>query len=114
MKTKHEDIFAQLSATFSSAIVEKWLKMVEIWEADPTKPNPYEEPESGMIILWYYKASYVTDEETEITLQDVRLQLLKEEAVELREGSKDMTLPHNHDMSLTGLITTGFDIEDRQ
>ena len=34
MEDKHEDIFKQLSATFSSAIVKKWLHMVELWEAD--------------------------------------------------------------------------------
>jgi len=51
MKTKHEHIFKQLSATFSSTIVEEWLDMVEIWEADPSKPNPYAEPRSGKYYL---------------------------------------------------------------
>lgn len=47
MKSRHEDIFQQLSLSFSAEVVSKWLTMVERWEADPSAPNPYAEPESG-------------------------------------------------------------------
>ena len=46
----------------------------------------------------------------QITLQDVRLQLLKEEAAERKGPDVDQL----HKVSLTSFITTGFDIEDRQ
>ena len=46
----------------------------------------------------------------EITLQDVRLELLKDEAAE--RGAKGAPPPHK--VSLTGFMTTGFEIEDRQ
>ena len=48
MKTKHADIYKQFSATFASTVVKKWLAMVERWEADPSMPNPYQEPKAGM------------------------------------------------------------------
>ena len=48
MKTKHADIYKQFSATFTPTIVKKWLIMVERWEADPSMPNPYQEPKAGM------------------------------------------------------------------
>jgi len=59
------------------------------------------------IVLWY---KYITDEKAEITLQDVWLQLLKEEAAERKGPDVDQL----HKVSLTSFITTGFDIEDRQ
>ena len=48
MKTKHESILEQLSATFRKDIVKKWEASVMQWEADPTTPNPYEEPDTGV------------------------------------------------------------------
>ena len=46
----------------------------------------------------------------EMTLQDVRLRLLKLEEAE--RVSKD--LPPGHKVSLTGFLTTGFELEDKQ
>ena len=51
MQVRHEDIFKQLSATFSATLVKKWTAMVERWEHDHSTQNPYEEPESGKIQL---------------------------------------------------------------
>jgi len=45
-----------------------------------------------------------------MTLQDVRLRLLKLEEAE--RVSKD--LPPGHKVSLTGFLTTGFELEDKQ
>ena len=47
MSAKHAETFKKFSATFPPETVDKWLKMVECWEADPTAPNPYDEPERG-------------------------------------------------------------------
>ena len=45
-----------------------------------------------------------------MTLQDVRLELSKEEAAEKTEKNS----PSPHKVSLIGFITTGFELEDRQ
>ena len=45
MSAKHTVTFEKFSATFPPETVAKWLKMVERWEAEPTAPNPYDEPE---------------------------------------------------------------------
>ncbi len=44
MRTKHQEAFQMFSSTFSPSTVAKRLKMVQEWEIDRTKPNPYEEP----------------------------------------------------------------------
>ncbi|KAM6489975.1 hypothetical protein JOM56_014554 [Amanita muscaria] len=95
MKIKHADIHQQFSGTFAPSTIKKWLAMVSDWEADPAAPNPYEEP--------------VSDSISERTLQDARLELSREEAAE-RVGSD---APPPHKISLTGFLTTGFDLEDR-
>jgi hypothetical protein len=47
MDKKHRDSFVQFSATFPTNVIEKWEKMVNEWDADMTKKNPYEEPVAG-------------------------------------------------------------------
>ena len=44
MYRKHQDLFVKFSATFKPETILKWEAMVKAWEADLTKPNPYEEP----------------------------------------------------------------------
>jgi hypothetical protein len=44
MKAKHQDAFQTFSSTFTPSVIAKWSRMVEEWEIDRTKPNPYEEP----------------------------------------------------------------------
>lgn len=46
MQAKHTLSFDQLTATFRPSLIKKWTAMVAAWEADPTQPNPYEEPEN--------------------------------------------------------------------
>jgi hypothetical protein len=48
MRKKHQDLFAKFSDTFKPETVQKWEAMVKAWEADSTKPNPYEEPLNSM------------------------------------------------------------------
>ena len=47
MSAKQTDVFNQLSATFSPAIIKKWESKVIAWEANPKAKNPYAEQESG-------------------------------------------------------------------
>ncbi len=42
---------ADFSATFTEPTVAEWTKMVDEWNADHTKPDPYAEPESGTIFM---------------------------------------------------------------
>lgn len=55
MVKKHEEIFEQFSATFSAPLIKKWTTMVDNWEADNTKPNPYEEPEDSKSSLEFFR-----------------------------------------------------------
>lgn len=51
MSAKQKDTFDKFSSTFPSETIEKWVRMVEHWEADRKAPNPYEEPEKSMFIV---------------------------------------------------------------
>jgi len=50
MCRKQQATFQSLSATFPLATVEKWSKMVDDWEKDMTKPNPYEESNMSVFL----------------------------------------------------------------
>ncbi|KAJ2914795.1 hypothetical protein MD484_g5622, partial [Candolleomyces efflorescens] len=92
MRQQHKEAFASLSATFSSEILLKWTDMVTNWEKDPNKhPNPYE------------------DVKIETTIQDVRLQMAKEEAEDAAHG---VISPHQ--ISLSTCLMTGLDLEEQQ
>jgi len=43
MKIKHTSILAKFTAKFSPEAVNRWNAMVEAWDTDQEKPNPYEE-----------------------------------------------------------------------
>lgn len=47
MREKHRNIFHQFSSTFREETVQKWAKLVEDWNEDHSKPNPYAEAKSG-------------------------------------------------------------------
>jgi hypothetical protein len=47
MQKKHRAAFEKFSTTFPSDVIAKWDKMVEEWDNDKSKPNPYEEPVAG-------------------------------------------------------------------
>ena len=48
MSAKQRETFNKFSSTFPSETVEKWVRMVEGWEANRKALNPYEEPEKSM------------------------------------------------------------------
>ncbi|KAJ7025882.1 hypothetical protein C8F04DRAFT_1268726 [Mycena alexandri] len=69
---------------------EEWREMVHAWEADSKKPNPYEMKTRGT------------------TEAQVRLQLSEEEA------KRTKTTPSLHDISPSGFIYGGLELEEQQ
>jgi hypothetical protein len=47
MRAKHTGLLDRFTAKFSPEVVDKWTSMIEDWDSDMTKPNPYEEPHTG-------------------------------------------------------------------
>jgi hypothetical protein len=47
MSAKHNALFTKFSSNFSPDIVEKWEMMVNDWEDDLSKKNPFEEAASS-------------------------------------------------------------------
>lgn len=37
----------EFSSTFSAEQITRWAQMLQDWNADPTGPDPYQEPEQG-------------------------------------------------------------------
>ncbi|KAJ7468442.1 hypothetical protein B0H11DRAFT_2159494 [Mycena galericulata] len=71
--------------------VPEWRKRVEAFEADPTKPNPYEIKVKGL------------------TEAEVRLQFSREEERRVEAG-----LPSVHDVSASSFICAGLQLEEQQ
>ena len=47
MQLKQRRIFLDYNATFAPEVVTKWEKMVNDWNRDYSRPDPYEEPTTG-------------------------------------------------------------------
>jgi hypothetical protein len=47
MRTRHQGIFTRFTAKFSPEVIEKWTKMIEDWDQDLCKPDPYQESVIG-------------------------------------------------------------------
>ncbi|KAJ7642666.1 hypothetical protein DFH06DRAFT_1137218 [Mycena polygramma] len=71
--------------------VPAWKEMVETFEQDGTKPNPYEMKITGL------------------TEMDVRLQFATEEAEEAKGG-----VPALHEVTPSSFVVAGLDLEDQQ
>lgn len=91
MHVKQREAFVKFNATFSSDVVERWGKMVAEWDADRTKPNPYEEPVAGT------------------STAEVRLELAKEEAADVERGNRTI-----HNISAGRWLIMGLDLEEQQ
>ena len=76
---------------------------------DPKAPNPYNETEQSKYLSQKYIFQTITDLVSATTMQDVRLELAWEEALQLASGHL-----HRHKVTMTGFFSMGFDIEDRQ
>jgi hypothetical protein len=48
MKIKKMAAHARFTAGFDPEVVERWSAMVDAWDLDPQKPNPYEEVGKGV------------------------------------------------------------------
>jgi hypothetical protein len=51
MKAKHNDIYKRFTAKISPDVVEKWTAMIDAWDLDQTKPNPYEDSHNGLSLI---------------------------------------------------------------
>jgi hypothetical protein len=50
MTRKHCALLNALSATFPATTVAEWTQMVEDWQEDPSKPDPFEEVTIGILL----------------------------------------------------------------
>ena len=52
MQIKHEGILARYTMKFAPDVVEEWARMIDQWDLDSNKPNPYEEPTAGWLLVF--------------------------------------------------------------
>ena len=55
MRARHIALFGKFSARFTPATIETWMARITAWEADTSKPCPYEEPSNGESKLYKKK-----------------------------------------------------------
>ncbi len=59
IKNKHQEAFEAFSSSFAPPVIEKWSKMVQKWQLYRKKPNPYEEPENGLLFILFNNSIYL-------------------------------------------------------
>ena len=57
MKRWHQELLDEFSVEFPPDVISQWVEMIEAWNADPSRPNPYEEIENGEICCSIYSRS---------------------------------------------------------
>ena len=107
MKTRHEDLFEEFTADFPPDVIEHWVGIIEAWNMDPSKPNPYEEVETGQIESAVYCSTLIGIPVT--TMAKIRLELSEEELGRVMSGS----VPP-HQMSPHSFLHLGLDLEEQQ
>jgi hypothetical protein len=107
MRYKHEDIFIRFSVKFTPEVIQKWTRMIELWDLDPQQPDPYAEPVIGESLLQLYETSLRLAIVS--TMAQVRLELAEKEVQRLGQG----LLPV-HDTSPHVLLHQGLELEEQQ
>jgi hypothetical protein len=105
-KKSQREVAALMSGAFDPKVVDKWREMRELFDLDQTNPNPYEEVDNRTSI--FYNVSICADEGPDVTLAQLKLELLKEDAKQLAGGT-----PTNK-VSAGTFIRKAIEIEDRR
>lgn len=84
-----------LNESLGSAVVEAWTEMAEAWEADDTKPNPFE------------------TQQKDAHVAKVCAELAEEAAAREMSGKEDEGAIRG-DMHITELLAMGIQLEDQQ
>lgn len=104
----HQEILEQLESIIEAGFIKQWTAEVEAWEADPTVPNPFEPQTKGMPELSSRRAN--TYRIIDPTQSNVRLQLAKQDAVDLR--AEDLGI--GGDVSGRMMVMMGVELEALQ
>jgi hypothetical protein len=83
--------------------------MVDAWDQDSTKPNPYAEPVNCSVSVSLPAHFFILPMLLATTKRDIRPQLLKDEEAEASRG----ILPP-HEISPSSFLHTGFELEEQQ
>ena len=74
-----------MSESLPEFTIDKWRKMRDAYDLDPSKPNPYREVDRCACFL-SLPISPLPNQLLAVTLDKLRLQLLEEESRELADG----------------------------
>jgi len=108
MKTKHRSLLNRFTVKLSPDIVQQWMDMIDAWEGDHTRPNPYEEPRSGA-------SNFSTPMSRNLkhisgtTMAQVRLKFAQEELEEAKKGIEPL-----HEITTNAFIQVGLELEEQQ
>ena len=81
-----------MSESLPESTVDKWHKMRDAYDLDPSKPNPYREVDRCACFL-SLPISPLPNQLLAVTLDKLRLQLLEEESRELADGCQGHSCP---------------------
>lgn len=109
MRKDHSEAFDDHNRTLDKDTQAKWTKMVEDWEVDPNKPNPYEEPETCEYIESLDQVILFSCNLLALNLAEVRLELANEEAADAARG-----FDQGHNTTPSKFLVQGFELEDQQ
>jgi len=112
----HRIDFEELSRSLKQKFPEQvalWMQQVEAWEADSSRPNPFEVKSEGEFNFnnTLFTSSQSCSNFSGITQASIRKQLAKDEA---QESADESELRLHPDVTPSILIGAGIDLEDQQ
>lgn len=107
MQKKHQKIFDEYHATFTPQQTTKWSKLIDKWDKNhAVKPDPYENVETCDSLFYFLSTSLIFL--LDVSLQEARLELAKEEA---REVTSTQSQP---EISPSAFLHLGLELEEQQ
>ena len=106
---RQQKIFEDFSASLTPEVEKRWTDIILQWENDPTQKNPYVSIVTRTYPFIYLLVTTFTLFTLDASQDEVKSQLLKEEAIALKAG-----VPQLHVTSRTGFIMLGLLVEENQ
>ena len=109
MALKQRKIADDFADTFPRKTVQQWRQMVEEWQTDPLRPNPYVSNKRGTFFLNLSGRLRLTAVSSASKLSEARLRLTQEEVTEAEQGQHAP-----HEVTASVFIRMGLELQDQQ
>lgn len=107
----HVRAFNKLQSALPVEVTDRWLRMVETWETDPTQPNPFQTNRPSQCLGLRRLTHTLTPLSIVTSLSMTKGELAREDAEAIETGAISAL---NENLTSSAMLVVGIELEDSQ